>query len=71
MNEDIVTRLRELLDYKDGGWPSDSLAWLLADAANLIEAIEDAMSEWDGYNGDDIAARIHVLLHPDEEARRG
>lgn len=40
MTDDIVTRLRELLDYKDGGWPSDSLAWLLADAADKIERLE-------------------------------
>jgi hypothetical protein len=28
------------------------------------------VSKWDGYNGDDIAARIQMVLHPDEEAHR-
>jgi hypothetical protein len=44
--DDIVSRLRELLDYKDGGWPSDSLAWLLADAADEIERLRSLITEF-------------------------
>jgi hypothetical protein len=73
MTEDIVTRLREWTDYKDGGWPGRDEYMLVTEAADEIERLRTALGLACG-----LLSTYYAMSPPDklmqqflEEARHG